>query len=381
MSTPAACRSLRPPVAIPFHLPLKLIPSKQGLSITVLLCTVLVLSFGCRSRISQAPGALPATSTCSNLTLSPEDLFQGAKPGIAVIRTASMEGSAFVVRHTNTSTLLVTNSHVVDGSSRVNLKWSDGRQDSGVVISNAGGQTPQADLALIEIQGVVGRALLLKNSPPSVGADVVAIGSPQGLDFSLTRGVLSSLRDNGQILQIDAPINPGNSGGPILDKSGCVVGVATFKLDNSEGLNFAIASSVVDAFLQGSNGSQENSGQAISPSSPPQSSPFSSVPTPAPGRAYPGSAQGDNCWFQNAPGSQQLSGSRCQISALGASQGRVGIELVDPSGAKRVIYLRTDQSAEVYMGGQRFDGKWVEDQDGDLRIHIEPEVFAFKSPG
>ncbi len=291
-----------------------------------------------------------------------------------------MEGSAFVVRHTTNSTLLITNLHVVSGSSLVNLKWSDGRQDSGVVIANAGGDTPQADLALIEIQGVVGRVLILKNSPPGVGADVVAIGSPQGLEFSLTRGVLSSLRDNAQILQIDAPINPGNSGGPILDKSGCVVGVATFKLDDSEGLNFGIASSVVDAFLQSVNTSQGNSGQAISPASPPQSTPFSSVPPSGPVRPYTGSTQGANCWFQNVPGSHQLSGSSCQITARGASQGRIGIELIDQFGAKRVIYLRSDQTVEVYLGGQRFDGRWNKDEDGDLHVHIEPGVFAFKPP-
>ena len=78
---------------------------------------------------------------------------------------------------------------------------------------------------------------------------MVAIGARKGLEFSLTRGVLSSLRDAGDILQIDAPINPGNSGGPVLDRSGCVVGVATFKLSDSEGLNFAVAASVVEHFL------------------------------------------------------------------------------------------------------------------------------------
>jgi hypothetical protein len=54
--------------------------------------------------------------------------------------------------------------------------------------------------------------------------------------------------------------------------------------------------------------------------------------------------------------------------------------LINANGLKRVVYLRPDKGAEVYVGGQRFDGNWQEDQDGDLRVQIEPEVFAFRSP-
>jgi S1-C subfamily serine protease len=290
-----------------------------------------------------------------------------------------MEGSAFVIRQSASSTYLITNSHVVGQSSIVALKWSDGSQDTATVVANSGASTPQADLALLEVRGVRGRALALKGIAPSVGADIVAIGAPQGLEFSLTRGVVSSLRDNGQIIQIDAPINPGNSGGPILDKSGCVVGMATFKLDNSEGLNFAVSSTLIDAYLSRSIGS---SGPSASPSgSPvPSQSPFSS-PT-SPGQAGPARSQinGPNCWFQESPGSQQLVGSRCQIAGRSVSQGRIEIQLINANGLKRVIYLRPDKGAEVYVGGQRFDGNWQEDQDGDLRVQIEPEVFAFRSP-
>ena len=307
----------------------------------------------------------------------PEDLFKGAKPGVAVIRTGSMEGSAFVVRHAPDSTYLITNSHVVAGSSSVRIKWSDGREALGVVIANAGGNTPQADLALIRVQGVIGRALMLKSTPPSVGADVVAIGSPQGLEFSLTRGVVSSLRDNDQLLQIDAPINPGNSGGPILDKSGCVVGVATFKLDDSEGLNFAVSSTVVEGFIQSSLSSPSQSGQLNVPGQPHLPSPFSSVQNPGQRRSAPGPSAGANCWFQDAPGSQQLSAASCQIRSGLRAQGRREYELIDPAGGKRVIYLSPNQSAEVYMGGQRFNGKWATDSDGVVRISIGLYIFAF----
>lgn len=291
-----------------------------------------------------------------------------------------MEGSAFVVRHAASSTLLVTNSHVVGQSKTINIKWSDGSQDSGRVVANAGGETPLTDLALVEVQGVKGRALVLKGQPPSVGADVVAIGSPQGLEYSLTRGVVSSLRDNGKLLQIDAPINPGNSGGPVLDKSGCVVGAATFKLDDSEGLNFAISSSLIESFLRNAPRFQSTAGQLVSPPPATPGSPFSAFPSSPRVGPTPGSPQSANCWFQTSDGSQQLSGSSCRISSQWASQGRISIELIDAGGVKRVLYLRSNQTAEVYMGGQRFDGTWLEDPDGDIRIHIEPGVFAFTPP-
>ena len=353
---------------------------QQNIKITLIACIALAFVAGCRSRSPLASIPSDPASACSSIALAPEALFEGAKPGVAVVRSGSMEGSAFVIRHTATSTLLVTNSHVVGQSQTINTKWSDGTQESGRVVANAGGETPLTDLALVEVQGIKGRSLVLKSQPPSVGADVVAIGSPQGLEYSLTRGVVSSVRDNGKLLQIDAPINPGNSGGPVLDKSGCVVGVATFKLDDSEGLNFAISSSLIDAFLRDVQGFHSTSGQASTRRSTSPSSPFSTVPSSPRVGPAPGSPQSANCWFQTSLGSQQLFGSSCRISSQGASQGRTSFELIDARGAKRVLYLRSNQTAEVYMGGQRFDGTWIEDPDGDLRIHIEPGVFAFTPP-
>ncbi|MEB3350127.1 MAG: trypsin-like peptidase domain-containing protein, partial [Cyanobacteriota bacterium] len=125
---------------------------------------------------------------------------------------------------------------MVGESRSVKLTWADGQEENAAVVADAGAATPQTDLAI-------------KRQPPNVGADVVALGAPKGLEFSLTRGVVSSLRDNGEILQLDAPINPGNSGGPVLDQTGCVVGIATFKISESEGLNFAVAAGVMANFL------------------------------------------------------------------------------------------------------------------------------------
>ena len=339
-----------------------------------------VLLAGCRTRLPNVSRPMTPDSACSSTPLAPEVLFEGAKSGVAVVRSGSTIGSAFVIRHTASSTLLLTNSHVIGRSQVINIKWSDGSQDSGRVIANAGGVTPLSDLALVEVQGRKGRALVLKGQTPSVGADVVAIGSPQGLEYSLTRGVVSSVRHNGKLLQIDAPINPGNSGGPVLDRSGCVVGMATFKLDDSEGLNFAISSSLIELFLRDFQSLQSSNGRPVIPSGTSPASPFSSAPS-SPRVAPPlVSPQKANCWFQMSPGSPKLSGSRCRIISQPASQGRIAFELTDAGGITRVLYILSNRTVEVYMGGQRFDGTWFEDPDGDLRIHIQPGVFVFTPP-
>jgi serine protease Do len=263
------------------------------------------------------------------------------------------------LRHQDGKTLLVTNAHVVDGSNQVTIKWADGSQDSAAVVSNAGGDTPFTDLALLEVNGVRGKPLKLKPTKPNVGADVVAIGAPEGLEFSLTRGVVSSLREDAQILQIDAPINPGNSGGPLLDKTGCVVGVVTFKLEGSEGINFAISTSTVDSFLANPNPPQQaepqfNSGQ-----------PQSNTPT---------------CWFQGTVGSDNLDGFRCSVISRVNSNGDTVYDVVEPNGLTRTVVLWEGNKVEVIVKGQVYEGEWMKDSDGDIRVNINGGIFAFSPP-
>ena len=99
----------------------------------------------------------------------------------------------------------------------------------------------------------------------SAGDDVFAIGSPQGLDRTISSGTVSTtereLDESGVFIQHDAPINPGNSGGPLFNLRGEVVGVNSRKGANSDGLGFAIPSSLVKFFLH------HRDGYAFDPSS------------------------------------------------------------------------------------------------------------------
>jgi hypothetical protein len=86
----------------------------------------------------------------------------------------------------------------------------------------------------------------------SIGEPVIVVGSPRGLEGTVTAGILSSVRDSGEdfrVLQTDAAVNPGNSGGPLVNNKGQAVGVVSFKLRSSEGLNFAIPINYVRGLL------------------------------------------------------------------------------------------------------------------------------------
>ncbi|MCP9915879.1 S1C family serine protease [Cyanobium sp. ATX 6F1] len=198
----------------------------------------------------QPPLAVGAGGRCTNGNRNAEQIFSASKNGVAVVRTDRGLGSAFVVAQQNGTTYLVTNAHVVEGSDGVNLKWVDGRSDGAQVVARGGGGSPTNDLALLAVQGTRGQVLKLNDRPSAVGQEVFVIGAPKGLEFSLSRGVVSSLRDRDGILQIDAAINPGNSGGPVLDARNCVAGIATFKYNDSEGLNFAVSAAAVRDFLK-----------------------------------------------------------------------------------------------------------------------------------
>jgi serine protease Do len=124
----------------------------------------------------------------------------------------------------------VTNNHVVDHASSVEVTTDDGKTYTAKVI----GTDPKTDLALIKVDGKTDFAFAnFATDKPRVGDWVVAVGNPYGLGGTVTAGIISAEgRDIGSgpydnYIQIDAPINKGNSGGPTFDNNGNVVGVNT----------------------------------------------------------------------------------------------------------------------------------------------------------
>ena len=306
---------------------------------------------------------------CITKNLNAQSIFDRSKDSIAVVKNQSSVGSAFVVYKDGLNTYLLTNSHVVKGNSSVTLKWIDESITQARVIADAGGSTPNNDLAILKTSTNRGTALILNQNPISIGVDVVAIGAPKGLEFSLTRGVVSSVRDKGDILQIDAPINPGNSGGPVLDNSGCVVGIATFVLNDSEGLNFAIASK---------NAYQYVATNIFNPK-PIASTPKSIPPItqhPKLGLSKPPIKSINQCWARTTSNSSPVN-FNCSIQKR---QDPRGIEIYDLSSdylGKLSIILNADFSTQIYSNGERNDGSWELLDNGTILVKSGDIQFAF----
>ncbi|HTW30302.1 MAG TPA: trypsin-like peptidase domain-containing protein [Candidatus Sulfotelmatobacter sp.] len=193
--------------------------------------------------------------------------------GFGPLREEDRSQTAFIVRqHAVGSGVIVdshgyimTNAHVVEGAQRIQIALPlplDGSSSQAaigkrrILEAKLIGQHKETDLALLKVDETGLPTLsLVSQQRPRVGQLVFAIGSPEGLQNSVTMGVLSALARQPDptkamvYLQTDAPINPGNSGGPLVDMNGAVIGINTFILSQgggSEGLGFAIPARVVD---------------------------------------------------------------------------------------------------------------------------------------
>jgi serine protease Do len=143
---------------------------------------------------------------------------------------------------------VLTNNHVVEHATRIVVAFQDGRRFPAKVV----GVDPATDLAVLRIDAKGLTAARFGDSDAAqVGQWLVAIGSPFGLDYSVTTGVLSAKGRGGfnaneieDYLQTDASINPGNSGGPLVNLQGEVLGINTMIIGHASGIGFAIPSNL-----------------------------------------------------------------------------------------------------------------------------------------
>jgi len=164
------------------------------------------------------------------------EVSRKVRPSVYTVRTATGGGSAFVIGRKGGRSVLVTNHHVIfpaGQGDRVTLS----RKGGGSITGRIDRISARNDLATI----IVGRKLpvLSTAGPPKSGDPVVVVGSPLGLDSSVSEGIISGRRAG--FIQFTAPVSPGNSGSPLVDRRGRVVGVVSLKivLPGAEGLNFA----------------------------------------------------------------------------------------------------------------------------------------------
>jgi S1-C subfamily serine protease len=187
-------------------------------------------------RIDATPPALPTPVDSAEAQSTLEALYQQVLPGVVSIQTGSAEGSGFVF---DSEGHVVTNQHVVEGSSEVEVAFASGFRAYGTVI----GSDADADIAVIKVDAPADQLYPLAigdSNTLNVGEPVIAIGNPFGLTGTMTLGIVSALGrtqtahvdpesggsfSTADIIQTDAAINPGNSGGPLFNMQGEVVGV------------------------------------------------------------------------------------------------------------------------------------------------------------
>ncbi|HSL42683.1 MAG TPA: trypsin-like peptidase domain-containing protein [Anaerolineales bacterium] len=187
-------------------------------------------------RIEATPPALPTAADPSEVGSTLEALYQQVLPGVVSIRTGASLGSGFMY---DSEGHVITNQHVVEGASDVEVSFASGFIAPGTVV----GSDVDADIAVIKVDAPADQIHPLAigdSNTLNVGEQVVAIGNPFGLTGTMTLGIVSGLGrtqfahadadgsgffSTADIIQTDAAINPGNSGGPLFNLQGEVVGV------------------------------------------------------------------------------------------------------------------------------------------------------------
>jgi putative serine protease PepD len=195
------------------------------------------------------PSAQPVARTNSSISA----VYKRVKDGVVEVETSASAqggatGSGFVIDEEGH---IVTNQHVVDGAQSVTVTFSDGSEEQATVV----GADPSTDIAVLDVDRPSSQLAPLSftaDGSLEVGDAVIAIGSPFGLQGTLTTGVISALgreirSPNGftieNVVQTDAALNHGNSGGPVLDMEGRVVGVAAqiaSESGGSDGIGYAV---------------------------------------------------------------------------------------------------------------------------------------------
>jgi putative serine protease PepD len=226
--------------------------------------------------------ARPASAVKTTASLSVNQIYQATKNGVVDIKVktssgastpsfggpgsggsggsqeSEAEGSGFVI---DTDGHIATNQHVVDGATSIEVTFADGKTASAKVV----GTDPSTDVAVIKVdvaKSELHPLAFADSNAVQVGDGVVAIGSPFGLEGTVTTGIVSALDRtidapnkftiSGSI-QTDAAINHGNSGGPLLDADGHVIGInAQIESDSggNDGVGFAIPSTMVQRVAQ-----------------------------------------------------------------------------------------------------------------------------------
>jgi len=190
---------------------------------------------------SEAQRDAPSSGEQHGQRTSRSSLVQSILPSVVLIKTSNGGvGSGFFI---NRDGALITNHHVLCNNHSANIHMSNGRVYR---ITHVLAEDASRDLIMVhaDVPPYEITPLNLSASPPAVGESVLVVGSPLGLQNTVSDGIVSAVRELASIrfIQTTAPISPGNSGGPLVNRQGDVVGVATWQVQGGQNLNFCISS-------------------------------------------------------------------------------------------------------------------------------------------
>lgn len=161
------------------------------------------------------------------------------------------QGSGFMYNF-NGQMIILTNYHVVADTTSINVTFVNEKEYPAQIV----GSNPNADLAILSTnapENEFNPLEIVSSSTLQVGDSVIVVGTPYGLEGTMSTGIVSALNRTlatedysiGNVIQTTAPLNPGNSGGPLLNYQGQVIGIVTAIVQESQGIGFAIPSDTI----------------------------------------------------------------------------------------------------------------------------------------
>lgn len=201
-------------------------------ALLILACSVVVRGQSGKQSVTIKQKSLP--------TLSAQEIFKRVSPSVMVVESLDADGkvtefgSGVVIAPDD----IVTNRHVIKDGVSFRVEHNGKKWPAKLIKVD-----PDHDLAELSVAGLDAPAVtVLDSAKLAVGERVYAIGSPEGLELTISEGLISGLRDfdKGLVIQTSAAISPGSSGGGLFDAQGRLVGITTFYLKEGQSLNFAL---------------------------------------------------------------------------------------------------------------------------------------------
>ena len=310
----------------------------------------------------------PTATPTPNPAASLSEMVRQARPAVVRIETLAGGGTGVVFETQGQTGYVITNQHVVEGASVVSVTVNDSATYQGTVL----GTDSVRDLAVVRICcGSFSKLSFGDASRLEPGDEIIAIGYALGIqgEATITRGIVSAIRYDtvyrSDVIQTDAALNPGNSGGPMLSMDGEILGINTFRIDESDsgrsakGLGFAVSGTTVQQRIPALKTAR------AAPTPTPTRRP---TPTPEPWTSDSFGLPSGELWHDPSDGLIETEWANVAIA-----DGFVGAEFINPYSARSnswdygFIFRAQPQGPQIHLVVTSY-GRW------DLNLRETPNA-------